>query len=213
VRLRPEHPNPVWSYDLVKCRTSDGRAVRLLTVIDESTRECLAIDGARKVTAADVLDRLCALFVGRGVPGHVRSDNGPAFAARAVRSWLGGLGVKTLFIEPGSPWENGSVESFNGTLRDELPNPEVFDTFLEARVRVERWRRDDNRVRPHSSLGYRPPAPEAFQPGPPAPVARERQPERWGWSHPRGQVTPGTTLRVSPGLWFPEKGTAAHGTI
>jgi putative transposase len=176
VRLRPARPGHVWSYDFVKARTSDGRAVRLLTVIDEFTRECLAIDVARKITADDVLERLGRLFALRGVPGHIRSDNGPEFTAKAVRQWLGKVGVKTLFIEPGSPWENGYVESFNGKLRDELLDPEVFDTLLEARVLVERWRRDYNRVRPHSSLGYRPPAPEAILPGPAAIVARERQP-------------------------------------
>ena len=161
VRLRPAHANHVWSYDFVKCRTSDGRAVRLLTVIDEHTRECLAIDVARRITSGDVLDRLCELFVRRGVPVHIRSDNGPEFAAKAVRGWLGKLGVTTLFIEPGSPWENGYVESFNGKLRDELLNPEIFDTLLEAQVLTERWRRVYNGVRPHSALGYRPPAPEA----------------------------------------------------
>jgi transposase InsO family protein len=176
VRLRPARKDHVWSYDFVKARTSDGRAIRLLTVIDEYTRECLAIDVARRITADDVLERLSGLFTRRGVPGHLRSDNGPEFTAKAVRQWLGRVGVTTLFIEPGSPWENGYVESFNGKLRDELLNPEAFDTLLEARVLVERWRRDYNRVRPHSSLGYRPPAPEAILPGPPAPVARERHP-------------------------------------
>ena len=154
----------------MKCRTSDGRAFRLLTVIDEYTRECLAIDVARRITADDVLHRLSELFILRGVPAHIRSDNGPEFAARAVRGWLGGLGVKALFIEPGSPWENGYVESFNGKVRDELLNPEIFDTVLEAQVLTERWRRVYNTVRPHSSLDYRPPAPEArlaLQPGSP----------------------------------------------
>jgi transposase InsO family protein len=176
VRLRPARKDHVWSYDFVRARTSDGRAIRLLTVIDEYTRECLAIDVARRITADDVLERLSGLFTRRGVPEHLRSDNGPEFTAKAVRQWLGRAGVKTLFIAPGSPWENGYVESFNGKLRDELLNPEVFDTLLEARVLVERWRRDDNRVQPHSSLGYRPPAPEAILSGPPAPVARERHP-------------------------------------
>jgi putative transposase len=176
VRLRPAHAGHVWSYDFVKARTSDGRAVRLLTVIDEFTRECLAIDVARRITADDVLERLGGLFVARGVPEHLRSDNGPEFTAKAVRQWLGKVGVTTLFIEPGSPWENGYVESFNGRLRDELLNLEVLDTLLEARVLVERWRRDYNRVRPHSSLGYRPPAPEAILPWPLAPLARERDP-------------------------------------
>ena len=105
VRLRPEHPGHVWSYDFVKARTSDGRAFRLLTVFDEYTRECLAIDVARRITADDVLERLSDLFILRGVPGHIRSDTGPEFAAKAVRGWLGRLGAKALFIEPGSPWE------------------------------------------------------------------------------------------------------------
>lgn len=176
VRLRPAHRDHVWSYDFVKTRTSDGRAVRLLAVIDEYTRECLAIDVARRVSADDVLERLGRLFTLRGVPGHLRSDNGPEFTAKAVRQWLGKVGVTTLYIEPGSPWENGYVESFNGKLRDELLNAEIFDTLLEARVLVERWRQDYNRVRPHSSLGYRPPAPEAILPGSLAPVARDREP-------------------------------------
>jgi transposase InsO family protein len=176
VRLRPAHPGHVWSYDLVKARTGDGRALRLLTVIDEFTRECLAIDVARTITADDVLERLGRLFVARGVPEQLRSDNGPEFTAKAVRQWLGKVGVKTLYIGPGSPWENGYVESFNGKLRDELLNPEIFDTLPEARVLTERWRRDYNPVRPHSSLGYRPPAPEAILPGPPAPLACERDP-------------------------------------
>jgi transposase InsO family protein len=124
----------VWGYDFVKARTSDGRALRLRTVIDESTRECPAIDVARRITADDVLDRLGRLFVARGVPDHLRSDNGPEFTAAAVRPWLGKLGVGTLFIEPGRPWENGSVASFNGKLCDELLNAEIFDTLLEARV-------------------------------------------------------------------------------
>ena len=116
VRLRPERRNHVWSYDFVAARTSDGRAFRMLTVIDEFTRECLAIDVARRLTSDDVLERLSDLFVRRGVPGHIRSDNGPEFTAKAVRDWLGRVGVKTLFIEPGSPWENGYIESFNGKL-------------------------------------------------------------------------------------------------
>jgi transposase InsO family protein len=167
VRLRPAYANHVWSYDFVKCRTTDGRAVRLLTVIDEHTRECLAIDVGRRLTADDVLHRLSELFILRGTPAYIRSDNGPEFAAKAVRGWLGELGVTTLFIEPGSPWENGYVESFNGKLRDELLNAELFDTLLEARMLVERWRRDYNAVRPHSALGYRPPAPEARLTRPP----------------------------------------------
>src|SRR3954462_14364933 len=136
----------------------------MLNVIDEYTRECLAIDVARRLTSDDVLERLSDLFVRRGVPEHIRSDNGPEFTARAVQDWLGRVGVTTLFIEPGSPWENGYIESFNGKLSDELLDCEVFDTLLEAKVLIERWRVGYNTVRPQSSLGYRPPAPEAIVP-------------------------------------------------
>ena len=165
IRLRPEHRNHVWSYDFVHARTRDGRGIRLLTVLDEYTRECLAIDVARHLTHEDVLRRLATLFFTRGIPDHIRSDNGSEFTARVVRNWLQRLGVKTLYIEPGSPWENGYIESFNGKLRDELLNREVFDTVLEAKVLVARWRQEYNHIRPHSSLGYRPPAPEAVLPG------------------------------------------------
>jgi putative transposase len=164
VRLRPTHKDHVWSYDFVADRTSDGRAIRMLTLIDEHSRECLAIDVARSLKSEDVLERLSDLFVRRGVPTYIRSDNGSEFTATKVRQWLARVGVKTLFIEPGSPWENGYVESFNGKLRDELLAREQFDTLLEAKVLIERWRRHYNAVRPHSSLGYRPPAPEAIQP-------------------------------------------------
>lgn len=166
IRLRPERKDHVWSYDFVQARTRDGRAFRMLNVIDEYTRECLAIDVARRLTGDDVLERLSDLFVRRGVPEHIRSDNGPEFTAKAVRGWLDRVGVKTLFIEPGSPWENGYIESFNGKLSDELLDGEVFDTLLEAKVLIERYRVRYNTVRPHSSLGYRPPAPEAIVPGP-----------------------------------------------
>jgi len=161
VRLRPAHRNHVWSYDFVQTRTHDGRPVRMLTVIDEFTRECLAIDVARRLTSEEVLERLSDLFVRRGVPQYIRSDNGPEFTARVVRDWLRRVRVQTLFIEPGSPWENGYIESFNGKLRDELLDREVFETLLEAKVLIERWRVEYNTIRPHSSLGYCPPAPEA----------------------------------------------------
>lgn len=164
VRLRPSHRDHVWSYDFVMDRTSDGRSFRMLTLIDEHSRECLAIDVARRLTSEDVLERLSDLFVRRGVPEYLRSDNGSEFTATKVREWLARVGVTTLFIEPGSPWENGYVESFNGKLRDELLAREQFDTLLEAKVLIERWRREYNTRRPHSSLGYRPPAPEAIQP-------------------------------------------------
>ena len=164
VRRRPEHRNHVWAYDFVHERTHEGRAFRMLVVVDEYTRECLAIEVARKLNSQDVLRVLARLFVRQGVPEYIRSDNGSEFTAKAVRGWLGRLDVKTLFIEPGSPWENGYVESFNGKLRDELSNREIFCSLWEAKVLIERWRKEYNRVRPHSSLGYRPPAPEAVEP-------------------------------------------------
>jgi transposase InsO family protein len=164
VRYRPEYRNHVWSYDFMVLRTRDGKVLRVLTILDEYTRECLTIDVARHLTSRDVLDRLSELFVWRGIPEHIRSDNGPEFTAKALRGWLKDLGVKTLFIEPGSPWENGYIESFNGKLRDELLDREVFDTLLEAQVLTERWRRQYNTIRPHSALGYRSPAPEAMEP-------------------------------------------------
>jgi len=156
VRLRPQYPGHVWSYDFMQHRTYDGRAFRLLTIMDEFSRECLAIDVARKLRADDVLDQLTWLFAQRGAPRYIRSDNGTEFTAKKVRTWLSELSVKTLFIEPGSPWENGYIESFNGKLRDELLDGEIFDTLFEAQVLVERWRNHYNTVRPHSSLGYRP---------------------------------------------------------
>jgi len=164
IRLRPEYRNHVWSYDFVADRTSNGKAFRMLTVMDEYTRECLAIRVDRKLNSYEVIEQLAELFVQRGTPDYIRSDNGPEFVATAVRGWLERLGVKTLYIEPGSPWENGYIESFNGKLRDELLNGEIFDTVTEARVIIEQWRNDYNQKRPHSSLGYRPPAPEALLP-------------------------------------------------
>jgi transposase InsO family protein len=161
IRLRPEHKDHVWSYDFVTARTADGRAFRMLTIIDEYTRECLAILVERCLTCEDVLDQLFNLFILRGIPEHIRSDNGPEFTAKAVRKWLERLGVKTLFIEPGSPWENGYIESFNGKLRDELLNGEIFTTLIEAKVLISDWRREYNQVRPHSAKGYKPPAPAA----------------------------------------------------
>ena len=164
IRLRPEHRNHVWSYDFVYDRTRDGRALRMLTILDEYSRECLEIDVGRKLTQDVVLHRLTDLFFRRGIPEHIRSDNGAEFTAKAVRGWLSRIGVRTLYIEAGSPWENGYIESFNGKLRDELLDREVFDTLVEAKVLVERWRREYNHIRPHSSLGYRPPAPEVVIP-------------------------------------------------
>ena len=161
IRLRPSHVDHVWAYDFMQARTHDGRSFRILTLVDEFSRECLALDVARRLRSDDVLERLSWLFATRGVPEHIRSDNGPEFTARGVRDWLKRLQVKTLFSEPGSPWENGYVESFNGKLRDELLDGEIFYTLREAKVLLERWRQHYNKVRPHSALGYRPPAPEA----------------------------------------------------
>jgi putative transposase len=171
VRLRPERPNQVWAYDFVEDRTRDGRKFRMLNVVDEFTRECLAIRVARKLGSAEVIDVLADLFIARGTPAHIRSDNGPEFVAIAVKGWISGVGAKTAYIEPGSPWENGYVESFNGKLRDELLNAEVFNTLAEAKVLIEQWRVHYNTARPHSSLGYRPPAPEVIIPKVPVPPA------------------------------------------
>jgi len=150
----------VWSYDFVSDRTHDGRSIRMLCVIDEFTRESLSIRVARKLKATDVIDVLADLFILRGIPSHIRSDNGPEFVATVLREWIAAVGAKTAYIEPGSPWENGYIESFNGKLRDELLNGEMFYTLNEAKIVIEAWRRHYNTVRPHSSLGYRPPAPE-----------------------------------------------------
>lgn len=164
VRLRPQHKNHVWSYDFMTARTADGRAFRILNIMDEYSRECLCILVARHITAYDVIEVLSTLFITVGIPEHIRSDNGPELTAKALREWLSDLGVKTLFIEPGSPWENGYIESLNGKLRDELLNREIFTTLWEAKVLIESWRGEYNEIRPHSSLGYRPPAPRVILP-------------------------------------------------
>jgi putative transposase len=167
VRLRPERPNHVWAYDFVQDRTHDGRVLRMLVVVDEFSRECLAIRVERRLGSDEVLEVLAELFVRHGPPEHIRSDNGPEVVAKAVRAWLRRLGVGALFIEPGSPWENGYCESLNGKLRDELLDREIFYSLQEAQVLIEAWRRHYNTVRPHSALGYRPPAPGAVPwPGP-----------------------------------------------
>ena len=163
VRLRPCSPYHVWAYDFVQARTDDGRAFRLWTVIDEYTRECLAIQVSRHIRSKDVLDLLTELFALRGTPEHLRSDNGPDFCAQALREWLGRVGAKTLFNGPGSPWENGYDESFNGKLRDELLDREIFYTLQEAKVLIEQWSQRYNTERPHRALGYRLPALEAVK--------------------------------------------------
>lgn len=161
IRPRAMKKNHVWSYDFVLARTTDGRPLRILVILDEYKRESLSLDVDRQFSSQGVLERLSNPFIHRGVPEHIRSDSGPEFTAKAVREWLGRLEVSTLFIEPGSPCENGYVESFFGTLKDELLNGEIFDVFWKARVVIEAWRREYNQHRPHSSLGYRPPTPEA----------------------------------------------------
>lgn len=164
LRLRPERRNHVWSYDFVHCRTDDGQAFRTLNILDEFTCECLAIRVRRKLNSLDVIDVLTDLFILRGIPAYLRSDNGPEFVAEAVRKWISAVGAKAAFIEPGSPWENEYCESFNARFRDELLNGEIFYSLKEAQIIIERWRRHYNTIRPHSALGFRPPAPEAIIP-------------------------------------------------
>ena len=191
-RRRATRPNHVWSYDFGQDRTHDGRPLRRLCVVDEYTRECLAIVVARRLRADDVLACLTQLFVERGPPTYLRSDNGPAFTAHAVRSWLPRVGVTTLFIQPGSPWENGSGESCNGKLRDACRNGEIFTTFAEAKVLIARWRRAYHEQRPHSALGSRPPAPPTIaarpavglQELPPMTALTSNVVQRWGAGHP-----------------------------
>jgi transposase InsO family protein len=156
------HKNHVWSYDFVHERLSNGRKYRILTIIDEYTRKCLKLKVNYNLRAQDVLDALFKLFITEGVPEYIRSDNGAEFTAKKVQDWLETLGVKTAYITPGSPWENGYNERFNGILRDELLNGEVFYTLKEACVMIENYRQEYNTIRPHSSLGYRPPAPEVY---------------------------------------------------
>lgn len=161
IRLRPSEPNHVWSYDFVAERLANGQPIRMLTVLDEYTRKCLAIRVGRMLKSNDVLDALSDLFITEGIPAYIRSDNGSEFTAKSLKDWLHTLQVKTAYIEPGSPWENGYNESFNGRLRDEFLNGEVYYTLKEAQVLIEDWRRHYNHIRPHSALGYRPPAPRA----------------------------------------------------
>lgn len=162
IRRRPEYKNHVWSYDFVHDYTHDGRPIKMLTIIDEFSRENLAIHVSRRLNSLDVLETLADLFLNRGIPKYIRSDNGPEFIAKRLREWFSKIKVSPLFITPGSPWENGYIESFNGKLRDELLNGEIFFTLKEAQVLIERWRNNYNTIRPHSSLGYKPPAPEAI---------------------------------------------------
>ena len=157
-RKKPKYPNHVWSYDFVNERLENGRKVRMLVVIDEFTRECLALDVAKHFKGEDVVEVLRYLFAVRGCPDYIRSDNGPEFVSKAVVKWLDMSGVDTLYVAPGSPWENGYVESFNSKLRDEFLNRELFLHIDELRYVADRWRMDYNHHRPHSSLGYLAPA-------------------------------------------------------
>ena len=166
IRLRPLYRHHVWAYDFVADRTHDGRPLKMLTVLDEYSRECLAIVVARRLRADDVLQTLSELFVEHGPPANLRSDNGPEFTAKVVREWLERVEVKTLYIEPGSPWENGYNESFNGTLGEEVLKREIFYSLEEAKVLIEQWRREYNTIRPHSACGGFPPAPEAIKSSP-----------------------------------------------
>ena len=160
LRLRSAFANHVWSYDFMQDRTHNGKMFRILNVIDEYSRECLLAVAARSFSHRDVMKHLTDLFCEKGVPVHIRSDNGPEFLANRLRKWLNRLTVKPLFIEPGSPWENGFIESFNGKMRDEFLNGEIFYSLKEANVLLEQWRIHYNTIRPHSSLGYKPPAPK-----------------------------------------------------
>ena len=170
VRLRPERRDHVWSYDFVHCRTDDGKAFRTLNIIDEYSRQCLAIRVDRKLNSGNVIDVLSDLFILRGVPSFIRSDNGPEFVAKAVRDWIKAVSAKTAYIEPGSPWENGYCKSFNARFRDEFLNGEIFYSLREAQILIEEWRKHYNTKRPHSALGYRPPAPETIVQMDPRPV-------------------------------------------
>ena len=187
MRLRPEYRNHVWSYDFVEDRTYEGRKYRMLNVVDEFTHEAIAIRVKRKLNSLDVIDVLSELFLMCGIPGHIRSDHGPEFIVEAVRNWITAVGAKTAYIAPGSPWENGYVESFNARLRDELLNGEIFYSLREAQIVIESWRRHYNAVRPHQSLGYKPPAPEVFIPAFAA------------WPPSRATPTPSSTQHLAEG--------------
>jgi transposase InsO family protein len=186
IRLRPERPNQAWAYDFVEDRTRDGRKFRMLCVVDQFTREALAIKVARRLDSNHVIEVPADLCLVHGVPEHIRSDQGPEFIATAVKDWIAAVGAKTAYIEKSSPWENGYVESFNGKPRDELLNVEIFNSLREAQVLIESWRRRYNTLRPHSALGHRPPAPEVTVPAPTA----------WPAAQPR--PAPPATLRLAP---------------
>ena len=160
MRLRATYPNHVWSYDFVLIRDAYGGKIRMLTLIDEFSRKCLTIHCARRIGSIQVIEQLANAMITHGIPEYIRSDNGPEFIAKELRKWLSGIGVKTAYITPGSPWENGFCESFNGTFRDNLLDGEIFYSLQEAKVVVGEWVKHYNHERPHSALGYRPPAPQ-----------------------------------------------------
>ena len=162
IRLNPQYPNHVWSYGFIMDKTHDSRTIKMLTIIDEYTRERLNIDVSRHLKADGVIEKLSELFISRTILEYIRSNNGPEFVSKKIRNWFKASCVKTLYIESGSPWENGYIESFNGKFRDELLNLEIFDTLLEAKILINRWRMEYNTRRPHSALKYTPPAPEAI---------------------------------------------------
>ena len=163
VRVQPQHRNHVWSYDFMSVFTHDGRTVRFLNLIDEYTRECLAIHVGRRINSNEVIEVLAEAMIEHGIPEHIRSDNGSEFVAKELRKWLAATGPKTLYVEPSVPCENGYCESFNSRICGEFLNGEILYSLQEVRVLTERWRVHFNTERPHSSLGYRPPAPAAWQ--------------------------------------------------
>jgi transposase InsO family protein len=189
VRRPAEHKGHVWAWDFLHDRTADGRPLKWLTLVDEYTRECLALEVRRGMTAQASCAVLAGVVQERGAPGHMRSDNGPEFIARVIRGWMAKAGLETLYIEPGAPWENGYAESFNSKVRDELLNAEEFANELEARVLGRAWKEEYNHIRPHSALGYRTPA-EFRALCPRAHSAALRRPED-------------TTVKVDPTLTTP----------
>lgn len=164
IRLRPEYKNHVWSYDFVEDKTYNKKKVRFLNIIDEHSRECIASIPRRSWRNNDVIEALSKLMILKGCPEYLRSDNGSEFTANKLRKWLSNVGVITAYIEPGSPWENGYIESFNARMRDEFLNGELFGNMYEAQVLTKRWVEYYNTTRPHSSLGGRPPAPQMLIP-------------------------------------------------
>ena len=164
MRLRACAPNDVWSYDFVFIRDAYGGKIRMLTLIDEYTRKCLTIFCARRIDSIQVIEQLANAVITHGIPEHIRLDNGPKFINKDLRKWLSGIGVKTAYLTPDSPWENGFCESFNGTFRDNLLDGVIFYSLYEAKVVVGEWVKHYNHERPHSALDYRPPAPQTKVP-------------------------------------------------